>query len=131
MRTHHHRTNSRDKVCDRFDDLIDESNLCTSTGESSSGANENATFGSEGFVNSGVGSTLRRSQRQAAQRLSAMATSNEDSAGEDQKDPQKESYVQKGRKSLFPLFYSLKRTVTQAISPEGKSQTEPSSKKSY
>ena len=47
-----------------------------------------------------------------------------------EKPSQIESQGVKSRKSLFPMFFSLKRNITQAISPEGKSISEPNSKKS-
>ena len=60
-------------------------------------------------------SSLRRSQRQAAKR---------DKKCEDG------TYLKvKSRKSLFPMFISLKRNISQAISPEGKFDAEPGSKK--
>ena len=60
-------------------------------------------------------SSLRRSQRHAAKR---------DNKCED------ETYLKvKSRKSLFPMFVSLKRSISQAISPEGKYDAEPGSKK--
>ena len=43
--------------------------------------------------------------------------------------PPGETVVIKGRKKLFPVFQSVKRTIIQAVSPEGKSESEPSAKK--
>ena len=112
---------------DRFEDFADDG--CNSTGAHVDGCYENTTEGGAGCEDPGVAasSTLRRSQRQAALR-------NSKETGNEQSEAQGESYVAKGRKALFPMFISLnslKRTVAQAISPEGKSQTEPSSKKTH
>ena len=72
-------------------------------------------------------STLRRSQRRASQR----GKINEDpvKAEGKEKSSQRETQGAKSKKSLFPMFFSLKRNIAQAISPEGKMDSEPISKK--
>ena len=70
-------------------------------------------------------STVRRSQRQAAQKGKV------DLDPSLVKEKEKPTQSTKGKKSLFPMFISFKRNITQAISPESKSGTEPSSKKTH
>ena len=65
-------------------------------------------------------SSIRRSKRQAAKR---------DKKYEDG-SILKLGQTARSRKSLFPMFISLKRNIAQAISPEGKYKPEPGSKKS-
>ena len=70
-------------------------------------------------------STVRRSQRQAALKGKV------DLDPSLVKEKEKPTQSTKGKKSLFPMFISFKRNITQAISPESKSGTEPSSKKTH
>ena len=72
-----------------------------------------------------LSSSLRRSQRQAAQKGKVNLDGKQ--AGEKEKP----SHNAKSRKSLFPMFISFKRNITQALSPESKLDTEPNSKKTH
>ena len=65
------------------------------------------------------GASLRRSQRRSKHQTEMSDSGNETVKKE------------KAKKMLFPIFSTLKRNLTQALSPEGKDQTEPSSKKSH
>ena len=97
------------------DDLVNDDR-----GVSERPVNSNASGGA-------FSSSLRRSQRQASKKGKV----NDDliRAEGKEKPTQSEKQGAKSRKSLFPMFFSLKRNIAQAISPEGKMDSEPSSKK--